>query len=153
MDGQRLRVDYEKIMNIKQDGSAMRSGLITLAIVAVALAIAATQLPRGFSDDDSIIGNGTPVVVLVHNKESMLSLNLMTLMNNVRPDFRDQVEFIVVDIATDGGRTFVSNHRLDGSIMLVLFDGDGRLRGTLPNIDDEAGLRAVINNAFSLNVT
>ncbi len=153
MDGPKLRADYKKDMNIKQNGAALRSSLITIAIVVVALAIAATQLPRGFSDDVSVIGDGRPVVVLVHNKESMLSLNLMTLMNGVRPDYSGRVEFVVVDIATDGGRSFVSTHQLDGSIMLVLFDGNGRVRGVLPNIEDEAGLRSVLDNTFSLNVT
>ncbi len=136
-----------------QKGAALRSTLITIAIVVVALAIAATQLPRGFSEDVSVIGQGKPVVVLVHNKESMLSLNLMTLMNEVRPDYRDYVEFLTVDIATDNGRSFVDRYQLDGSIMLVLFDRDGAVRGILPNIEDEARLRSVLNNAFSLNVT
>jgi hypothetical protein len=140
-------------MMTRQRGSALRSSLITIAIVVVALAIAATQLPRGFSEDVSVIGQGQPVVVLVHNKESMLSLNLMTLMGNVRPDYRDRVKFLVVDIATDIGRTFVANHQLDGSIMLVLFDGNGRIRGTLPNIEDESSLRSILDNTFPQNVT
>jgi thioredoxin-like negative regulator of GroEL len=137
----------------RQNGSALRSSLITIAIVVVALAIAATQLPRGFSDDVSVIGQGKPVVVLVHNKESMLSLNLMTLLNDVRTDYRDYVKFVVVDIATDGGRSFVADHRLDGGIALVLFDAGGTIRGVLPNIEDEARLRSLLDNTFALNVT
>ncbi len=136
-----------------QNGAALRSTLITIAIVVVALTIAATQLPRGFSEDVSVIGQGKPVVVLVHNKESMLSLNLMTLLNDVRPDYSDTVKFLAVDIATDNGRSFVERYQLDGSIMLVLFDARGTVRGVLPNIEDAARLRSVLNNTFSLNVT
>ncbi len=138
---------------IRQQGSALRSGLITVAIVVVALAIAATQLPRGFSENVSVIGQGKPAVVLVHNKESVLSQNLMNLLGDVRKNFEEHVEFLVVDIATDIGRTFIADHQLDGSIMLVLFDGSGRVRGVLPNIEDESRLRSLLNNTFSLNVT
>lgn len=140
-------------MMSRQQGSALRSSLITVAIVVAALAIAATQLPRGFSGDVSVIGQGKPAVVLVHNKESVLSQNLMNLLGDVRKDYEEHVKFIVVDIATDIGRTFVANHQLDDSIMLVLFDGSGRVRGTLPNIGDESGLRKLLNNTFSLNMS
>lgn len=139
-------------MHHTQNGSALRSGLITTAIIVVALVIAATQLPRGFSDDVSVIGQGTPAVVLVHNKESMLSLNMMTQLNRVRPDYRNDINFLVVDIATEPGRAFVNQHRLDGSIMLVMFDRNGVRRGLVTDIGDEAALRATLNEAFALNV-
>lgn len=139
-------------MHKKQSGSTLRSTLITVGIIVVALAIAATLLPRGFSDDASVIGQGTPAVVLVHNKESMLSLNLMTLMNRVRPDYGNDVNFIVVDIVTDNGRAFLREYQFDDNIRLIFFDGAGVQRDVVPDLADESHLRRLINDAFSLNV-
>lgn len=140
-------------MTVRQKGAALRSSLITIAIVVAALAIAATQLPRGFSGDVSVIGQGAPVVVLVHNKESVQSQTLMTLLNRVRTDYGGRVEFVVVDIVTGAGKSFLDAHRLDDSVALILFDGNGGMRGVVPNVEDEVRLRSLLNDTFSLNVT
>src|SRR5262245_40071363 len=89
-----------------QTGSALRSSLITLGIIAALLVIAFMMLPKGFSDDLSRIGQGVDVVVLTHNKEAVQSQELMTLMNKIRMDYAGRIEFLAVDIDTDPGKAF-----------------------------------------------
>jgi hypothetical protein len=81
-------------------GSAARTTLITLVAIAAFLVVAITLLPKGFSSDTSVIGQGSHVVVLAHNNESMYSLNLMDSLNKVRSEYSDRIEFRVVDMNT-----------------------------------------------------
>ncbi|HEY5602927.1 MAG TPA: hypothetical protein VIM41_07465, partial [Gammaproteobacteria bacterium] len=55
-------------------GSATRTTLISVFAVTAFLAVAVMLLPKGFSGDTAIIGQGSNVVVLAHNKDSVQSL-------------------------------------------------------------------------------
>jgi hypothetical protein len=133
-----------------QTGSALRSSLLTVGIIAVLLVIAFLMLPKGFSDDLTRIGQGSDVVVLTHNKEAVQSQELMTLMNKVRADYAGRIEFLAVDIDTDAGKAFMQQQQIGGSALL-LFDPDGTRRGVLMSVPDEQTLRVALDNAFGLN--
>ena len=60
-------------------GSAARTTLITLVAIVAFLLVAIMLLPKGFSSDTSVIGQGSHVVVLAHDKESTQSLDLIDL--------------------------------------------------------------------------
>lgn len=140
---------YDGAMHRNETGSALRSSLITVGVIATLLVIAFLMLPKGFSDDLSRIGQDANVVVLTHNKEAVQSLDLMTLMNNIRGDYAGRIEFLAVDIDTDAGRAFMEQQQIGGSALL-LFDPDGVRRGVLISVRDEQTLRAALDNAFGL---
>ncbi len=129
----------------RQAGAALRSTLITIAIMVIALAFAATLLPRGFSDDLSRVGQGRAAIVLIHNKEAVYSLELMTLLNRIRADYEDRVEFLAVDSATETGRRFAALHGVDDSLALLL-RGDGTRLAVIDNVRDETALRSAIDH-------
>lgn len=129
--------------------STLRNSLITIAAILAGLAFAAAMLPRGFSDDLSKIGRGANVAVLIHNRNSVQSLELMTLVNAVRSDYAGKAEFLVADIDSDNGKAFVREQQAGDSI-LVFFGPDGTRRGALQRIKDEKGLRLAIDTAFGL---
>ena len=129
-------------------GSAARTTLITLAAIAAFLVVAITLLPKGFSSDTSVIGQGSHVVVLAHNKESMYSLNLMDSLNKVRSEYSDRIEFRVVDMNTPQGQAFLQQQQVQlGS--LLFFAPDGTRQRVVSNIDDETELRASLNSIFN----
>lgn len=68
-------------MKYTQTGSAARTTIITLVAIVAFLVVATMLLPKGFSSDTSVIGQGSYVVVLAHNKDSVQSLTLMDLLN------------------------------------------------------------------------
>ncbi|MDX9740620.1 MAG: hypothetical protein RBT81_05530 [Gammaproteobacteria bacterium] len=136
-------------LNKVQKGSALRSTLITVGIVVLALAFAATLLPRGFSDDLSRIGQGRPAVVLVHDKEAVASLELMTMLNELRGDYEDRMEFLATDVATDEGRSFAQSQGV-GSSLLVLFDGAGSRVAIIDGIRDPGILRSTLESRLDL---
>ena len=136
-------------MNRTQTGSALRTTLITIAATTAVLAFLITRLPQGFSDDLSKIGRGSNIAVLVHNKSTVRSQNLMSLLNQVRPDYAGKVEWLVADIETESGKAFVREQQVKDSI-LVFFGPDGTRRGVLEGAVDENGLRMALDDAFSL---
>jgi hypothetical protein len=128
---------------------ARRGVLIAIAMAVAVLAVLITRLPRGFSDDLSRIGRGSYVAVLVHDKNSVWSHNLMALLNQVRSDYAGRVEMLVADVETESGRAFVQAQRLGGG-SLVFFGPDGMRRGVLVGAVDESGLRRALDDASSL---
>ena len=98
-------------MKYTQTGSAARTTLITLVAIVAFLVAAIMLLPKGFSSDTSVIGQGSHVVVLAHNKESVQSLALMDLLNKVRSEYSSRIEFRVIDKNTPQGQAFSSNNK------------------------------------------
>jgi hypothetical protein len=131
-------------------GSALSSSLLTVGVIITLLVIAFLMLPKGFSDDLSRIGQGSNVVVLMHNKEAVQSLDLMALLDGVRADYAGRIEFLAVDIDTDAGKALMEREQIGGSTLL-LFDPDGTRRGVLVSVRDERTLRAALDNAYGLN--
>ncbi len=129
-------------------GSAARTTLITLVAIVAFLAVAITLLPKGFSTDTSVIGQGSHVVVLAHNNESMYSLNLMDSLNKVRSEYSDRVEFRVVDMNTPQGQAFLQQQQVR-YVSLLFFAPDGTRQRVVSNIDDETELRASLNSIFN----
>ena len=129
-------------------GSAARTTLITLVAIVAFLLVAIMLLPKGFSSDTSVIGQGSHVVVLAHNKESMYSLNLMDSLNKVRSEYSDRIEFRVVDMNTPIGQAFLQQQQVQlGS--LLFFAPDGTRQRVVSNIVDETELRASLNSIFN----
>jgi hypothetical protein len=129
-------------------GSAARTTLITLVAIAAFLVVAITLLPKGFSSDTSVIGQGSHVVVLAHNKELMYSLNLMDSLNKVRSEYSDRIEFRVVDMNTPQGQAFLQQQQVR-SVSLLFFAPDGARQRVVSNIDDVTELRASLNSIFN----
>jgi len=129
-------------------GSAARTTLITLVAVVAFLVVAIMLLPKGFSSDTSVIGQGSHVVVLAHDNESMYSLNLMDSLNKVRSEYSDRIEFRVVDMNTPQGQAFLQQQQVR-SVSLLFFAPDGTRQRVVSNIDEETELRASLNSIFN----
>lgn len=108
---------------------------LTLLLIVAALAFVVIMLPRGFSEDLSVIGQGKNVVVVVHDKEGVQSMNLMSMVNKVRGEYADRIEFRVADVNTREGQVFAEKHQAS-SASLILFARDGRRLGI---VDGENG--------------
>ena len=98
-------------MKYTQTGSAARTTLITLVAIVAFLGVAIMLLPKGFSTDTSVIGQGSHVVVLAHNKEYAQSLTLMDLLNKMRSEYSSQIEFRVIDMNTPQGHAFLQQQQ------------------------------------------
>lgn len=130
-----------------QQGSAK---LITLAVVIAICGVlfaAVRLMPKGFKDDLSIIGQGSVVVVLVHDKHLVGGTKMMELMNKLRPDYEGKVEFLAVDIATPIGQSFIQQQKVN-AIDLVIFDSKGERKSVIKTGAGEQQLRAVLDSTL-----
>jgi len=121
--------------------------LLILALIVGFIAIAASLLPRGFSDDFTQIGKGGNIVVLVHNHDTSNSMELMNTMNKLRDEYEGRVQFLVADKYAPEGMKFVETYAID-AVALVFFAPDGKRLETLYTQQDEASLRNSLDQVF-----
>ncbi len=135
-------------MTYTQTGSARLTNLAIILVMCVILAAAAMLLPKGFSDDLSIIGKGSVVVVLTHDKNSVNGMEMMDLLNKVRSDYKGKVDFLAVDVNTPKGQTFIQQQSVR-AIVLVLFGRDGSKRDVIGGEIGEQELRSALDGILS----
>ncbi len=121
--------------------------LLTFTFILVVIVVAVSLLPRGFSQDTSLVGTGVNVVVLVHDSNLIQSADTMVAMNEVRDEYDERVEFVVADFMTPDGRTFADRYNLQPTA-LVFFAGNGERLQTAYNEQTGASLRQSINVTF-----
>lgn len=134
-------------MKNTQTGFAWRSILITIAVVIALVGVLVTLLPKGYQDDLSRIGKGTGTVVLIHNKNGVQSLNLMGVVDKVRSDFEGRVDFLIAEVDTASGRTFMQAQQVS-NVGLLFFSPEGQRLRVVDGPIDQAGLRAALDSAF-----
>ena len=98
---------------------------IVAGLLVLLVAIVVLNLPRGFSDDLSLIGRGQPAVVLVRDKNAVESMALMNVLNDIRDQYAGRVVFLLTDYDTPEGRAFIADNHA-APITLVLFDAGGK---------------------------
>ncbi len=135
-------------MTYTQTGSARHTNLVIILFVCVILVAAAMLLPKGFSDNLSIIGQGSVVVVLTHDKNTAGGVVTMDLLNKVRSDYKGKVDFLAVDVNTQKGQVFTRQQGV-GANVLVMFDPDGSRRDVLGGGIGEQELRTALDDILS----
>ncbi|GJM05371.1 MAG: hypothetical protein DHS20C09_13620 [marine bacterium B5-7] len=132
-------------MTYAQTGSAKLTNFVIILVICVILVAAAMLLPKGFSEDLSIIGKGSVVVVLTHDKNSVNGMEMMDLLNKVRSDYKGKVDFLAVDVNSPKGQAFIQQQRV-GTIVLVLFGPDGSRGDVIGGDIGEQELRSALDN-------
>ena len=120
---------------------------VTLTLILVIALFAVSLLPRGFSGDTSLIGNGTHALLLVHDDNILQSGETMAAMNAIRDEYAERLAFIVADINTPEGRTFANSHGLMPAA-LVFFSANGDKLQTLYTPQTAESLRLELNKLF-----
>jgi hypothetical protein len=105
--------------------SSRKMKWIAGVILLVFAAAAAMNLPRGFSDDLSRVGQGKAAVVLVRDKNAVESFDMMEVMNGLRDQYAGQVEFLLTDFNTPEGRAFISANNA-ARVTMVVLDANGK---------------------------
>ncbi len=120
---------------------------ITLGLILMITLFAVSLLPRGFSGDTSIIGKGTPVLLLVHDDNILQSGETMAVMNKIRNEYAERLEFVVADINTPEGKAFTQRNGYMAAA-LVFYSADGRNLRTLYSSQTVESLRQELNILF-----
>lgn len=132
----------------QQGKSAWTKILITIAILVAAGALMWSQLPRGpYPTDLARIGQGRPALVLAYDIQSMGGMAGMELLDKLRDEYADRVEFLVADLGVPQGRQFAQSlGAISGTVAFLSADG-AHLQTMHPPLLPEALRQAVHNVA------
>ncbi len=130
--------------------SPWRRRLIVTATIVAAGSLIWSQLPKGsYPTDLSRIGQGQAALVLTIDSNYSGGASVMELLNDVRHDFADSVQFLVASLALPNGQAFANHHQASDG-MVLLFDAKGQRLAVLytPQTQDE--LRKALQQALGL---
>ncbi|MBL7000981.1 MAG: hypothetical protein ISR73_14035 [Gammaproteobacteria bacterium] len=99
--------------------------LIYLFFFAALVALIVSQLPSvSYSTDLTRVGNGRPALVLAYDINSTGGMDVMKIMDTLRDDYIDRVEFLIADLGTPQGNQFAKRHNsINGTVMLYSAKG------------------------------
>lgn len=116
---------------------------ISVALVA-ALAVGGywltQQVLQPMPSDLSVIGKGTPALVLAYQNYSPTTSDALNRLNQVKDDYAERMVFVAADMGAPRGGSLARRFGLQEG-MAVFMDGDGEALwvGTIPA--DEQALR------------
>ena len=109
-------------------------------VTIVGVGLTAYKRHYDVTHDLSVIGNGVPTVIQVHDTGCQLCQKLRDNVNAVKGEFSDRIQFRIADIHTAEGRALASRYDVS-HVTLLLFDGQGELVKTLHGVREPESLR------------
>lgn len=119
--------------------------LIVVPMIGTALAV--FKHNYDITHDLSVIGEGLPTVVQIHDPKCQLCLELRRNASAAIEDMDGSLLFRVADITTPAGRRLQRQHDVP-NVTLLLFDGKGELRRVLNGVKSEA----LLEHTFSRHI-
>jgi len=83
--------------------------------------------------DLSVIGNGVPTVVQVHDPGCKLCTALKASTTRALGEFDDRIQYRIAEIGSAKGRAFAAKHNVQ-HVTLVTFTGSGQVVNTLHGV-------------------
>ena len=108
------------------------SASVVVLISSVYLFAVADEKSR-IEHDLSVVGNGKPTVVQIHDPGCPLCRQLKTVVDNVKSDFAGNVQFKIADIKTSKGADFAKKYNVP-HVTLLFFNANGRHVNTLQGV-------------------
>jgi hypothetical protein len=129
--------------------SPWRKRLIYAVFFTAMAALLFGNLPRGaYSTDLSRVGDGRPALVLAYDLNSAGASEVMKLMDALRDEYSDRVDFLVADLGTPDGFQFAQRHRaINGTVMF--YSGEGSHVRTIHLPPDVETLRFSLDEVVS----
>lgn len=132
----------------KNKASPLWSKVLTVVVLLGVAVVAISLLPRGYSQDISLIGKGGKVVVLFVEPFTVDGQENMDTMNVLRDEYDGRVKFVVADKKVDQGKKFAAIYDID-STAFVFFAPNGEKINTLYGGQKADALRDNINKTFN----
>jgi len=124
--------------------------LIYLFITGLVAALIWSQLPRSpYSTELDRIGRGQPALVLAYDIQSMGGMEVMAMMDDLRGEYADRIEFLVAPLGAPHGHAFGERHdAVNGTV--VLFSASGEAVRTVHLPANTAQLQQALEGLLSL---
>lgn len=124
--------------------------IIPAAVVAIGIAafgIHAFEKKQRELHDLSVIGNGTPTVVQIHDQSCQICMRLKKITKTITSD-DDRVQYRIADIGSEKGRTFQQQYN-ESKTTLLFFDAKGKHVHTTRGLQDAENVQASIETLIS----
>lgn len=124
--------------------------IIPAAIAAIgvtAFGINAYETSRRELHDLSVIGNGTPTVVQIHDQTCQICMRLKKITKTITND-DDRVQYRIADIGSKEGKSFQQKYN-ESKTTLLFFDAKGKHVHTTHGLQDADNIQASIQNLIS----
>ena len=110
--------------------------VVTILVTSLGAGLAAFKHNYDISHNLADIGQGTPVVVQIHDPSCQLCLKLRKNANAAIDRLDGDLLFRIADITTPQGRALQLRHDVE-NVTLLLFDGHGKLRNVLQGVKSD----------------
>ncbi len=132
-----------KPFNWKKNGKWLAIGGLLLIVVGYFFVHNENQ--SRFEHDLSVIGNGKATVVQIHDPGCQLCRRLQANINQVKPDFQDNIQFKTANIKTSKGAEFAAKYNVP-HVTLLIFNKNGRHINTLRGVQQKEQIAQVLSN-------
>jgi len=126
------------VKNTKRKRREIRRFLVVITVLVTSLGagLAAFKHNYDISHNLAVIGQGTPVVVQIHDPGCQLCLQLRNNASTAINKLDGKLLFRIADITTPQGRALQLRHDVE-NVTLLLFDGGGELRNVLQGVKSD----------------
>lgn len=134
-----------------QQTSLSRRKFIVIPAVAAAIGVTAFGLNAIETNkrelhDLSVIGNGRPTLVQIHDPKCPTCRRLKNIVTNaVGSD--DRLQYRLADITTSEGKALQNKHNVP-HVTLLYFDGNGKHVHTTQGIQESASIKQAVERLF-----
>lgn len=128
--------------------------LISIILFSAVAVLMVKQLPGGgaFSTDLARIGQGQPAMVVIYDVNSLDGKQVLELLEGLRGEYKDRVQFLVADLGTPDGRSFARHYKgVSGSVIVLKADGY-RMR-TMHRPESTAMLHQLLKDALATQIS
>ena len=99
--------------------------------------------------DLSVVGNGKPTVVQIHDPGCRLCNRLKSNLGEVKGEFKDNIQFKTANILKPKGRVFASKHNVP-HVTLLFFDKKGQRVNTMEGVSSSDDIKSSLQNLSTL---
>ena len=93
--------------------------------------------------DLSVIGNGTPTVVQIHDHNCQLCRQLKSNLDDVKKDYAEDIQFKTANILAKKGASFAQQHQV-AHVTLLFFNKEGQRVNTLQGVSSKDDIRGAL---------
>jgi len=139
------RDEKQKRAQGRRRNQALLAGAIAaLVLTGVGFAVGGLNRAERRVRDLSLIGNGVPAVVQVHDTTCPICSELRANVKRIEREFDDDELLIrIADIHDDDGLAFAARHTAERRVTLLFLDGEGGLVDTQTGVQEPDALRRV----------
>jgi len=124
----------------------LKRSLIALCFLGViAVPVIAYVQKSEIEHDLSVLGNGTPTVVQIHDPNCPMCQQLKSNLGKVKGEFKDDIQFKTANIKTKKGRRFATKYNVP-HVTLLFFDKQGKRVNTLQGVSTPDAIKSGLNS-------